>query len=90
MPKVTVSTAAVASLDHLIITHSLPPDTRARVRRCLAILEEFPQVGRQLEGRWAPLRFIGGPWRWMILVYEQRGDEIRVVAIEDGRSARFS
>lgn len=89
MPKVTVSTAAVASLDRLIITHSLPADTRGRVRRCLEILEEFPQFGRQLEDRWAPLRFVGGPRRWMILIYEQRGDEIRVVAIEDGRSARF-
>lgn len=63
MPKVTVSTAAIASLDRLISTHSLPPDTRARIRRYLEIPEEFPQVGRQLEGQWAPLRFIGGPWR---------------------------
>lgn len=84
-----VSTAAVASLNRLIITHSLPPSTRARVRSSLEILEEFPQVGRQLEGRWAPLRFIGGPSRWMILIYEQHGDEIRVVAIEDRRTARF-
>jgi hypothetical protein len=29
------------------------------------------------------------PWRWIALIYEQHGDEIRVVAIEDGRTARF-
>jgi hypothetical protein len=81
--------AAVEDLDRMIVTHSLPADTRERVKRSLRILEQFPSVGRQLEGRWQHLRFILGPWRWLLLVHvcDEQRDTISVVSIEDARSS---
>ncbi len=81
--------AAVEDLDELIRTHSLPDDTRARVGRSLRPLGEFPQIGPELSGRWAGMRFVLGPWRWMLLVYVLLPDEDRVVVvtIQDARSA---
>jgi len=86
--RVELSLAAVESLDRMIVTHSLPVDTRARVKRSLGILEQFPSVGRQLEGRWQPLRLLIGPWRWLLLVYlyDERDEEIVVVTIQDARA----
>lgn len=77
-------------LARLIRSHSLPRDTTERVKRALRPLERFPLLGAELGGRWAGLRFLVGPWRWMILVYAYFEDEERVVvvSIEDGRSAR--
>ena len=69
MAKVRLSVPAVDDLDRMIVTHSLPVDTRLRVQRSLRILEQFPRIGRQLEGRWAPMRVILGPWRWMLIIY---------------------
>ncbi len=73
----------------MIITHSLPPDTRERVRHSLRYLEQFPRIGPQLEGRWAPLRFILGPWRWMLIIYsyEELDDLVLVVGFQDARSS---
>ena len=73
----------------MIITHSLPSDTKERVRRSLRQLEQFPRIGRQLEGRWAPLRFILGPWRWMLIIYsyEEPDDLVLVVAFQAARSS---
>ncbi len=73
----------------MILTHSLPYDTRVRVKRTLRVLERFPRVGRQLEGRWSPFRFILGPWRWLVLLYtyDQQRDLIVVVSIQDARSS---
>ncbi|MGH8902084.1 MAG: hypothetical protein ACRDYA_10470 [Egibacteraceae bacterium] len=45
MTCVELAAAAVEDLDTLIVTHSLAPDTRQRVRRSLAPLEEFPPLG---------------------------------------------
>jgi plasmid stabilization system protein ParE len=89
LAEVRVSTAAVRDLDRMILTHSLPPDTRARVRRSLRVLEQFPLIGRHLGGRWKPLRFILGPWRWMLIIYsyEEPADVVFVVAFQDGRSS---
>jgi hypothetical protein len=86
---VELSLAAVEDLDRMIVTHSLPVDTRARVKRSLGILEQFPLVGRQLEGRWQPLRLLIGPWRWLLLVYlyDEHDDLIVVVTIQDARSS---
>lgn len=80
---------AVKDLERMIITHSLPPDTRERVRRSLRPLEQFPRIGRQLEERWKPLRFILGPWRWMLILYsyEEPDDLVLVVAFQDARSS---
>ena len=90
MPRIVVSPAAADSLARLIVSHSLPADTRERVRRSLAPLEEFPLLGRTLAGEgYDGLRFVLGPWRWMIVLYEHHadGDVLNVLAIEDGRSS---
>ncbi|HEY5045854.1 MAG TPA: hypothetical protein VII53_08355 [Solirubrobacteraceae bacterium] len=89
MARVELSLAAVENLDRMIVTHSLPSDTRARVKRSLGILEQFPLVGRQLEGRWQPLRLLIGPWRWLLLVYlyDEHDDLIVVVTTQDARSS---
>ena len=73
----------------MIVTHSLRPDTRARVQRSLRILERFPSVGREMEGRWDSIRFILGPWRWLLLVYvhDQQQDLAIVLTIQDARSS---
>jgi plasmid stabilization system protein ParE len=89
LAEVRLSTAAVQDLDRMVLTHSLPPDTRERLRRSLRVLEQFPRIGRQLEGRWKPLRFILGQWRWMLIIYsyEEPDDVVLVVAFQDGRSS---
>lgn len=90
MATVEVARAAVEDLDALVASHSLPPDSRARVRRALAPLASFPRLGPELGGRWAGLRFLLGPWRWMLLVYEfdEATDRVVVVTIQDGRGSR--
>jgi plasmid stabilization system protein ParE len=87
--RVELSLAAVDDLDRMIVTHSLPADTRARVRRSLGILAQFPSVGRPLEGRWEDLRLLIGPWRWILLIYhyDESRDLVVVVTIQDARSS---
>ena len=89
MAEVRLSLDAVEILDRMILTHSLPADTRDRVRRSLSVLEQFPRIGRQLEGRWGPLRLILGPWRWMLILYsyEEQDDLVLVVTFQDARSS---
>jgi plasmid stabilization system protein ParE len=89
---VELSRTAVEDLDRLIRSHSLPSDTRARLRASLARLVSFPRLGAELTGRWSGLRFVLGPWRWMIVVYVYLEDEDRVVivTIQDGRSSTFA
>ena len=90
MARVELSEAAIEDLERLIVTHSLPAETRERVRRSLRHLERFPRLGPELPRRWSGLRFLLGPWRWMILVYVyfEEDDRVVVVTIQDGRSAR--
>ncbi len=73
----------------MILTHSLPADTRARVQRSLRALERFPRLGRELEGRWRPFRLIIGPWRWLLIVYiyDEQADLVFVATIQDARSS---
>jgi hypothetical protein len=89
MPRVELAVAAVEDLDSLIRTHSLPRDSRARVVRSLRALERFPLMGPALGGRWEGLRFLIGPWRWLILVYVfmESEDRVVVVTIQDARSS---
>ena len=89
MPQVELARRAVHNLDRLIATHSLPPDTRARVRTVLTPLVTFPELGRELEGRWAEHRVLLGPWRWMLLVYrhDSHHDRVVIVTIQDARSS---
>ena len=88
MARVELAEAAVEDLKLLIRTHSLPPDTKNRVKRSLRSLESFPLVGAPLMGRWEGFRFLLGPWRWMVIVYEYSEEEQRVVVvtIQDGRA----
>jgi hypothetical protein len=79
--SVELAAAAVEDLDELIRTHSLPADTRSRVARSLRSLERFPLMGPALGGRWAGLRFLLGPWRWLVLVYVDLEAEDRVVVV---------
>lgn len=89
MASVELAATAVEDLDTLILTHSLPAATRARVARSLRSLEFFPRLGPELTGRWTGLRFILGPWRWMLLVYTylEAEDRVVVVTIQDARSS---
>lgn len=90
MPRVELSRAAVEDLERLIVTHSLPRDTGARVGRTLRSLERFPHLGARLAGRWDGLQFVLGPWRWMVILYEfdEAADRVVVVTIQDGRASQ--
>lgn len=89
MAQVRFSAIAVEDLDRMIVTHSLPADTKARVKRSLGVLERFPRIGRSLDGRWHPMRVILGPWRWMVIVYDydESADLVIVLTIQDARSS---
>jgi hypothetical protein len=89
LAQVRLSAIAVEDLDRMILTHSLPADTRARVKRSLRVLERFPRIGRSLDGRWYPMRSVLGPWRWMLIVYdyEEASDLVIVLTIQDARSS---
>jgi hypothetical protein len=86
---VRLSAVAIEDLDRLVLTHSLPPDTRERVARSLRTLERFPRLGRELQGRWSPFRFVLGPWRWLLVVYayDEQRDLVLVVTLQDARSS---
>ena len=90
MARVVVAPTADADLDELIDALSLPPNTRSRVKARLKQLAVFPEGGQELNGRWRGFRFILGPWRWMLIVYafDEEVDQVRVVTIQDSRSAR--
>ena len=90
MAAVIVMPTALRDLENLIRTHSLPPTTRERVKRSMEPLGRFPRLGATLHGRWADHRFVLGPWRWMIIVYQydQGADRVGIVTIQDGRTAR--
>jgi plasmid stabilization system protein ParE len=90
MPGIIVSPTAADSLARLIVSHSLPSDTKERFRRSIGPLAEFPRLGRALDaGGYDGLRFILGPWRWMVVVYEHDadGDVVNILAVEDARSS---
>ena len=90
MAHVELARAAVEDLDRLVLTHSLPGDTRQRVRTALEPLRQFPPLGPELVGRWEGFRFILGPWRWMLLVYtfDEARARVVIVTIQDARTSR--
>ena len=90
MATVRLSALAVKDLERMILTHSLPPDTKARVKRSLRPLARFPRLGRKLDGRWSDFRLILGSWRWMLIVYafDEQADLVLVVSIQDARSSQ--
>jgi plasmid stabilization system protein ParE len=87
--RVELARSAVDDLDRLARTHSLPDDTRERVRTSLEPLGRFPRLGPELTGRWEGFRFILGPWRWMLLVYvfDETRDRVVIVTIQDARTS---
>lgn len=90
MTRVELTRGAVEDLDRLILTHSLPADTRERIRRSLRSLGRFPLLGAVIDDRRPEERFLIGPWQWLIIVYAYREAEerIAILSIEDGRSAK--
>jgi len=86
---VELTRLAVDELETLIRTHSLPTDTKQRVQASLRPLERFPRVGPELSGRYSGLRFLLGPWRWLLLVYtlDEANDRVTVVSVQDARSS---
>jgi plasmid stabilization system protein ParE len=89
MAQVIVTPRARRDVDEAISALNLPDDAWARIARSLRTLETFPLAGAELGGRWAPTRFVLGPWPWMILLYgyEESSNRVYVVAMHDGRSA---
>lgn len=89
MARVIVTPRARQDVDEAISALGLPSDAWSRIGRSLRVLETFPLAGAELAGRWAPTRFVLGPWSWMILLYrhENSSDRVYVVAMHDGRSA---
>jgi hypothetical protein len=79
----------VRSLDRLIETHSLPAHTRGRVKSSLRPLQRFPRLGAAIGVRDDEIRFLLGPWRWMIIVYAyfDGDDRVVIVSVEDGRTS---
>lgn len=89
MAQVIVTPRAERDVEEAISNLGLPADTWARIARSLRVVETFPLAGRELEGRWAPTRFVVGPWPWMILLYryDEPADRVYVVTVQDARSA---
>jgi plasmid stabilization system protein ParE len=87
--QVVVTPQAQRDAGEAISALNLPDDAWTRIGRSLRVLETFPLAGPELAGRWAPARFVIGPWSWMILLYryEESSDLIYVVAMHDSRSA---
>ena len=70
MASLEISPRARRNLERLIQTHSLPESTLQRFKQSIKPLSQFPLMGSPLPGRWSSYRYILGPWRWMIVVYE--------------------
>ena len=60
-----------------------------RFERSIDPISQFPLLGAPLSGRWSGYRFVLGPWRWMLVVYEynETHDNVGIVTIQDARSA---
>jgi plasmid stabilization system protein ParE len=89
MASVLVSPRARRNLERLIETHSLPASTINRFVAAIEPLRTFPLIGAPLGGRWSGYRFILGPWRWMLIVYEHHHDQdlVGIVTVQDARSS---
>lgn len=89
MAVVLVTQTAKQDLEELMEEHSLPQDTKKRVREHLRPLARFPLMGSPLEGRWEGSRFLLGPWRWMLLIHEhvESRNSVVVTTIQDSRRA---
>ena len=90
MASIVVTPTARRNLGAMIETHSLPASTVERFKAALAPLATLPELGAELEGRWAGFRFVLGPWRWMLVVYryDQTAERVAIITVRDARSAR--
>ncbi len=90
MARVEVSAAAAEDVARLRVTHSLPADANGRIKQSIRPLGRFPPLGAALEaGGWEGFRFVLGPWRWMVIVYEyiETQDIVMIVTVQDARSS---
>lgn len=89
MATVVLTESAVEDVETLIRVLSLPADTKGRVARSLRQLETFPMLGPSLAGRGEGLRFLLGPWRWLLVIYQvgESKDQVTVVSFQDARSS---
>ena len=89
MARVVVTQAAARDLRDMMRTHRLPENTIERFRRSTRPLADFPELGAELGGTFAPRRFLLGPWRWMIVIYRfyPESDLVAILAIADGRTS---
>lgn len=91
MPRLEWSERALSDLDQLVLSHHLPADTRERIEDSAQPLERFPRLGPEIRALPAggELRFLIGPWPWLVIVYLylEAEDRVGVVSIEDGRAA---
>jgi hypothetical protein len=87
--QVIVTPQAQRDVNEAVAGLSLPDDTWSRVARSLRVLETFPLAGAELGDRWGPIRFVLGPWSWMVLLYryDESSDRIFLVTMHDARSA---
>lgn len=90
MASVIVTPTAQRNLDDITATHTLPETTLDRFGESVAPLRQFPRMGTIVSRRTGDLRYILGPWRWMIILYRyyEDADQVRIVSVHDGRSAR--
>ena len=87
MASVLVSPRARRNLERWIQTHSLPASTVGRFAASIEPLAAFPSIGAPLGGRWSGYRFVLGPWRSMLIVYEYHQDQdlVGIVTVQDSR-----
>jgi hypothetical protein len=87
--QIVITPQARRDVDEAMSALNLPADTWSRIARTLQVLETFPLAGSELEGQWASMRFVLGPWSWMILLYryDEPSDHAFVIAMHDARSA---
>lgn len=90
MTRLEWSEQALSGLDLLVLTHSLPADTRERIEASAQPLERFPLLGPEIrKAAEGSLRFLIGPWPWLLIVYLhlEADDRLVIVSVEDGRAA---
>ena len=91
MPRLEWSEQALSRLDQLVLSHHLPPDTRTRIEDSARPLARFPRFGPEIDELpdGGELRFLVGPWPWLVIVYLyiESEDRVGIVSIEDGRAA---
>lgn len=87
LAQVGFTPIALAQLDQMVDAYELPASTRKRVALSVAHLAEFPDSGSPLEGRHEDLRFVLGPWTWMLIIYAHLDDLVAITTIEDSRTA---